>query len=71
MKTIIEKINFTDYYKSFFTIQGELRERICAKLEISLKTFYNKINADSWSAIEREAIEKIVDQINQENSKIF
>ena len=63
-----KNLNFSDYYKNLSELQGELRNRICHKLEISYKTFYNKINGDSWSNIEREAIGKIVDEFNVELS---
>lgn len=69
METSKEKISFQDYYKNLSFVQGELRAKICDKLEISYKTFYNKINSDSWTTIEREAIEKIMDEFIIELSK--
>jgi len=58
-----EKLNFTDYYKNLPELQTELRDRIIEKLEFKSKmTFYNKINNDSWTAVEREAVEKIVEE---------
>lgn len=68
MEIADKKISFQDYYKGLAELQGDLRNRICTKLEITPKTFYNKINADSWSTLEREAIEKIVDEIHNEIS---
>ncbi len=65
------KLNFTDYYKSYSESQGELRRRICDRLEISFKTFYNKMNGNSWTTIELEAIEKIVNDLNTELSNAF
>lgn len=56
------KMNFKDYYSFVDGIQKELRTKIMEKLEISQKTFYNKINADSWTAIEREKVEEIFQQ---------
>ncbi len=57
-------LNFSDYYKTLSELQSDLRNKVCDKLEISSKTFYNKINADSWSTIEREAIARIVEEFN-------
>ena len=64
-----KKLSFADYYKSLSELQGELRNRICSKLEISYKTFYNKINQDSWSGIERTAIDQIIKDFDVELSK--
>ena len=64
MESTTSFLNFSDYYKTLSELQGELRNKVCDKLEISLKTFYNKINADSWNTIEREAIAKIVEEFN-------
>lgn len=62
MESTPSNLNFSDYYKNLSELQPDLRNRICDKLEISYKTFYNKINADSWSTVEREAIAKIVEE---------
>lgn len=57
------KLNFTDYYKNLPELQVELRDRICDKLGFKSKmTFYNKINNDSWTAAERESVEKIIEE---------
>lgn len=64
-------LNFSDYYKNLSELQGELRNLICDKLEISYKTFYNKINADSWSNIEREAIAQIVEKFKTDLSNLL
>lgn len=64
-------LNFSDYYKNLSELQADLRNKVCDKLEISYKTFYNKINSDSWSTIEREAIAKIVDEFNTSLSNIL
>ena len=64
-------LNFSDYYKNLSELQGALRNKVCDKLEISYKTFYNKINADSWSFIEREAIACIVEEFNTSLSNIL
>jgi len=64
-------LNFSDYYKNLSELQADLRSKVCDKLEISYKTFYNKINSDSWSTIEREAIAKIVEEFNNSLSNIL
>jgi hypothetical protein len=64
-------LNFSDYYKNLSELQGDLRNKVCDKLEISYKTFYNKINSDAWSNIEREAIAKIVEEFNSNLSNIL
>jgi len=64
-----QKITFTDYYKNLAELQSELRDRIIDKLEFRSKmTFYNKINNDSWTALEREAVEKIVAEFKSDIS---
>jgi hypothetical protein len=59
------KLSFKDYYKRFTELQVELRDRICTELEFSsTKTFYNKTNNDSWTNLERAAIENIITEFN-------
>jgi hypothetical protein len=72
MSNIFKKMSFTDYYKSLPDIQVEIRDRICDRLEFnSKKTFYNKLNNNSWSAIEREAVEQIVTDFELELINLF
>ena len=71
METTNSKLNFTDYYKNLPEIQSELKKRIIDRLGISDKTFYNKINSDSWNAIEREAIENIVESYRAEIANLI
>ena len=58
-KDKLVKMSFKDYYKSLSEIQYDLKSRVMSKLEISEKTFYNKMNDESWSPVEIEAIESI------------
>jgi hypothetical protein len=72
MSKNFQKMNLLDYYKSLPDLQVEIRDRICERLEFnSKKTFYNKINNDSWSTIEREAVEEIVTGYELELIKLF
>lgn len=57
--TIGLKMSFKDYYSLVDTIKVDLRYKIMAALEISEKTFYNKLNSDNWTALEREKIDQI------------
>jgi len=71
METTSKKLNFTDYYKNLPEIQSEIKKRVLERLGISDKTFYNKINSDSWNAIEREAIELVVENYRLELANIL
>lgn len=64
MNNMTTKMNFADYYKNVSELQAELRSLVCSKLDISLKTFYNRINDDSWSDMERATIDKVVLEFN-------
>jgi hypothetical protein len=65
------KMNFKDYYSFVDTIKEDLRSKIMEVLEISQKTFYNKLNADSWTKIELEKVEEIFQQhINSLKDKL-
>ncbi len=67
MNPTYQKMDISDYYKKLPELQGTLRNRIVARLEYkSLMTFYNKLNNNSWSGIEREAVEKIIEEFSQE-----
>jgi len=59
-------MNFTDYYKNLPELQSEIKKRIIERLSISDKTFYNKINSDSWNDLEREAINTVVENYRTE-----
>lgn len=52
-------MSFKDHYVKLGVLQSELRARIVSELEITEKTFYNKLHADSWSALERAKVVEI------------
>ena len=67
------ELSFKDYYKhlvedgkSAMKISAVVREAICKKLEITEKTFYNKLNGDSFTQIELEAIDNILVELKPE-----
>ena len=64
------KMSFKDYYKSLSELQGDLKNRVMERLAISDKTFYNRMNEDSWSPIEIEAIHKIQADMARELSQL-
>jgi predicted DNA-binding transcriptional regulator AlpA len=43
-----ENMSFRTYYNELKTQHVELRDKICEVLGISTKTFYNKLNDDSF-----------------------
>lgn len=53
-------MNFADYYNSLRTKQSSLRSQVCELLEISEKTFYNRIKEENWSALEKAALENLM-----------
>lgn len=53
------KMSFKDYYEAVGNLKNELRNIIIGELEISVKTFYNKMTADSWSSLERAKIDEL------------
>ncbi|MDD4374191.1 MAG: hypothetical protein PHG67_09765 [Bacteroidales bacterium] len=53
-------MSFKDYYSKLDQIQSEIRDEIVAELDISTKTFYNRMNKDSWTKLERAAIDRII-----------
>lgn len=53
------KMSFKDYWESVGNLKQELRNIIIKTLEISEKTFYNKMTADSWSSLERAKIQEL------------
>lgn len=54
------KMSFKDYYTNLDQLQSEIRDEIVAELDISTKTFYNRLNKDSWTKLERAAIDRIM-----------
>jgi hypothetical protein len=62
MNTNQENMSFKNYYSSLKTLHVELRDRICKALEFSEKTFYNKLNGDSFDYPEKLVISKITEK---------
>ncbi len=62
-------MNWKDHYKTLAELQVEFKEIVKSKLSISDKTFYNKLNSDSWNDAERtvlnEAKNNIISQLAQ------
>lgn len=50
------KMSFKDHYISIKTSHAKLRDDICRLLEISEKTFYNRMADDSWTYPEKIVI---------------
>lgn len=50
------------YYDELKKEHLEVRDRICDKLGISVKTFYNKINNSSFSEVELEVVASILNE---------
>ena len=53
------KMSFIDYYELSEKLKAALRDEIMKALDISQKSFYNKLKDDSWSALEREKLEQV------------
>jgi hypothetical protein len=53
------KMSFIDYYELIDKLKPSLRDEIIKALGIKIKTFYNKMNHDSWSQLEREKLEQV------------
>jgi hypothetical protein len=58
-------MNYKDYYKELAELQSEFKDLVKKKLSISDKTFYNKINSDSWSDLERTVLADAKAEINK------
>lgn len=55
-----DKMNFQDYYNSLKTQYLEVRNEICVKLEISEKTFYNKLNDNNFTYPQQVVIAQLL-----------
>lgn len=62
MNTIKENMNFRDYYNSLSRLPGDLKKKICEKLEISDKTFYNKMNDNTFDYPQKLVISMILEK---------
>lgn len=55
-----DKISLKAYYEILKRLHLELRDEICTALAISEKTFYNKLNNDSFTPAELHLISEIL-----------
>jgi hypothetical protein len=61
-------MNFKDhYYIKLGQTQKRFREKVCERLQIKTRTFYLKLNGNSWTQLEREALDKIIKEEEEEN----
>lgn len=56
-----ENMSFRNYYNVLKNQHVELRNKICQALDISTKTFYNKLNDDSFDYPQKLVISKIIE----------
>lgn len=51
-----------DYYKSLkgYKQKQEFRKKVMDKCEISYPSFQQKVHNETWTKLEREAVEKII-----------
>lgn len=67
IKTEIINIKITsmgifDYYKSLpgYKAKQEFRKKVMERCDISYPSFQMKVHNDSWTKLEREAVERII-----------
>lgn len=55
-----------DYYKSLsgYKRKQEFRKKVMERCDISYPTFQLKVHNDSWTKLEREAVERIIQEDN-------
>lgn len=53
-----------DYYKSLagYKRKQEFRKKVMERCDISYPTFQLKVHNDGWTKLEREAVEKIIEE---------
>ena len=59
MVTINTNLSLPDYLEELKGLQVKTRDKIISELGISLKTFYNKLNNDSFSPLEKTKISEL------------
>ena len=68
-----ENMSFRNYYNVLKNQHVELRNKICQALDISTKTFYNKLNDDSFDYPQKLVISQItemnIDELFPQTSK--
>ena len=59
-----------DYYKTLLTKieKRKFREEVMERCGIQYPTFQSKVKNDSWSKLEREAVEQIIKERNKDES---
>jgi len=62
MDTNQENMSFKDYYTSLKNQHVELRDKICEVLDITPKTFYNKLNDDTFDYPQKVVIAQIAEK---------
>jgi len=63
-----ENMSFRTYYNELKNKHVELRDQICEVLDISTKTFYNKLNDDSFDYPQKLVISQMT---GMEIEKLF
>lgn len=61
------KIGISDYYKTLTSYKEKtsFRNEVMEKCDIAYPTFDVKMRLDTWSKLEREAVEKIIEERNE------
>lgn len=59
-------MSFKEYYSDLKGLQAEMKNRIIERLEITDKTFYNRLNNNQWKKHELELIEKIKEEVTRD-----
>lgn len=60
-----DNLSFSAYYEHLKKLHLELRDEICKKLNVSEKTFYNKLNSNSFSPAESHVILELLPNITE------
>lgn len=56
MKKNKEEITFIELYQELGNVQATLRKEICALLDITERTFFNKVKNNSFTSAEKVVI---------------
>lgn len=62
MTGITQKLSFKAYFEKLKKEPTELRDKICATLNISEKTFYNKFNSNGFDYPQQVVISEILER---------
>lgn len=60
-------MSILDYYKGLtgYKAKQEFRKKVMERCDISYPTFQQKVHNDTWTKLEREAVEQIIDNSNK------